>query len=65
MRETPNFGRSNELSVWFLLALCVRKMELLSARRSEFDQEQRVWRLLPSRTKMKSAIDIPLALERG
>ena len=61
MRETPNFGRTNELSVWLLLALCVRKMELLSARWSEFDLEQRVWRLLPSRTKMKSAIDIPLA----
>jgi integrase len=61
MRDTPNFGRTNELSVWLLLALCVRKMELLSARWSEFDLEQRVWRLLPSRTKMKSAIDIPLA----
>ena len=32
MRETPNFGRENELAVWLLLALCVRKMELLSAR---------------------------------
>lgn len=32
MRTTPNFGRENELSVWLLLALCVRKMELLSAR---------------------------------
>jgi hypothetical protein len=29
MRETENFGRINELSVWLLLALCVRKMELL------------------------------------
>lgn len=32
MRETPNFGRVNELAVWLLLALCVRKMELLSAK---------------------------------
>ena len=39
VRELPNFGRSNELSVWFLLALCVRKMELISARWSVFDQE--------------------------
>ena len=31
MRTTPNFGRENELSVLLLLALCVRKMELLSA----------------------------------
>ena len=61
MRETPNFGRQNELSVWLLLALCVRKMELLSARWTEFDLEKRVWKLQPSRTKMNSAIDIPLA----
>ncbi len=32
MQTTENFGRENELSVWLLLALCVRKMELLSAR---------------------------------
>jgi len=61
MRETPNFGRQNELPVWLLLALCVRKMELLSARWTEFDLEKRVWKLQPSRTKMNSAIDIPLA----
>lgn len=61
MRETPNFGRLNELAVWLLLALCVRKMELLSAKWSEFDLEKGLWILQPSRTKMKSAIDIPLA----
>ena len=32
MKRTQNFGRENELAVWLLLALCVRKMELLSAR---------------------------------
>lgn len=61
MRETPNFGRPNELAVWLLLALCVRKMELLSAKWSEFNLEQGVWMLRPSRTKMNLAIDIPLA----
>jgi len=61
MRETPNFGRLNELAVWLLLALCVRKMELLSSKWSEFDLDKGVWLLRPSRTKMKSAIDIPLA----
>ncbi|WP_428422837.1 tyrosine-type recombinase/integrase [Methylibium sp.] len=61
MRETPNFGRLNELAVWLLLALCVRKMELLSSKWSEFDLDNGVWLLRPSRTKMKSAIDIPLA----
>ncbi|WP_298438731.1 DUF4102 domain-containing protein [Ottowia sp.] len=48
MRETPNFGRINELAVWLLLALCVRKMELLSARVTDFDLERGVWRLLGS-----------------
>lgn len=61
MRETPNFGRLNELAVWLLLALCVRKMELLSAKWSEFDLDQGVWLLHPSRTKTNAAIDIPLA----
>jgi hypothetical protein len=31
MKATPNFGRADELAIWLLLALCVRKMELLSA----------------------------------
>ncbi len=61
MKATPNFGRPNELGIWLLLALCVRKMALLSATWSEFDLEAAVWRLRPSRTKTQSAIDIPLA----
>jgi integrase len=61
MRSTPNFGRPNELAVWLLLALCVRKMELLSAQWSEFDLPNGVWMLMPSRTKTNSAICIPLA----
>jgi len=40
MQTTPNFGRENELSVWLLLALCVRKMELLSARWDAFVTSQ-------------------------
>lgn len=31
MRTTPNYGHENELAVWLLLTLCVRKTELLSA----------------------------------
>ena len=61
MQNTLNFGRQNELAVWLLLALCVRKMELLSARWAEFDLERGVWSLHPSRTKMNQSIDIPLA----
>ena len=45
MRETPNFGRLNELALWLLLALCVRKMELLSAQWAEFDLDKGVWLL--------------------
>lgn len=60
MRSTPNFGRQNELAVWLLLALCVRKMELLSAKWSEFDLPNAVWMLMPSRTKTNAAIRIPL-----
>ena len=62
MHDTPNFGRANELAVWLLLALCVRKMELLSAKWSEFDLDKGIWLLRPTRTKMKAAIDIPLSL---
>lgn len=61
MRESERFGRVNELSVWLLLALCVRKMELLSAKWEEFDLERGVWSLHPSRTKKGQPIDIPLA----
>ncbi|MCB1980921.1 MAG: tyrosine-type recombinase/integrase [Rhodoferax sp.] len=61
MRQTASFGRINELSVWLLLALCVRKMELLSAHWSEFDLASGVWHLRPSRTKTTASIDIPLA----
>jgi len=61
MHETTSFGRQNELAVWLLLALCVRKMELLSAKWEEFDLQQGIWSLKPSRTKMKLSIEIPLA----
>lgn len=61
MRRTPNFGRENELAVWLLLALCVRKMELLSARWEAFDLEAGVWTLDRDNTKTRAAIRIPLA----
>jgi integrase len=61
MRRSPTFGRINELSVWLLLALCVRKMELLSARRQDFDLEARVWRLASSKTKTGVGTVIPLS----
>ena len=61
MRDTPNFGRVNELAVWLLLALCVRKMELLSAKRADFDLTKGIWNLHRNRTKTGVAIEIPLA----
>lgn len=61
MKETPNFGRENELAVWLLLALCVRKMELLSARWDAFDLDAGVWTLARENTKTRSSIRIPLA----
>jgi integrase len=61
MRETVIFGRANELAVWLLLALCVRKMELLSAKCADFDLRSGLWKLESNRTKTKSCIEIPLA----
>lgn len=61
MRTTSNFGRQNELAVWLLLALCVRKMELLSARWDAFDLEAGIWTLAKESTKTRASIRIPLA----
>ena len=61
MRATPNFGRENELAVWLLLALCVRKMELLSARWDAFDLDSGIWTVDKEYTKTRSSIRIPLA----
>jgi integrase len=61
MRTTPNFGRENELIIWLLLALYVRKMELLSARWDAFDLEAGIWTLARESTKTRSAIRIPLS----
>jgi integrase len=60
MRTTPNFGRENELVVWLLLALCVRKMELLSARWDAFDLDAGAWTLARESTKTRFSIRIPL-----
>jgi integrase len=66
IRATPNFGDNNLLAIKLLLALCVRKGELLGARWSEFDLDGgthagAIWHLPGSRTKMGESLDIPLA----
>lgn len=56
------FGELNYLVVKLLLALGVRKCELIQATWEEFDLEDPcpVWRLPASRSKTKRAIRIPL-----
>jgi integrase len=66
IRETPSFGEDNLLAIRLVLALCVRKGELLGARWMEFDldgatQAGAVWHLPASRTKMGESLNIPLA----
>jgi integrase len=68
VRETPSFGPANALALKLLLALCVRKGELLGARWEEFDlggstTQGAVWHLPASRTKTATALDIPLVPE--
>lgn len=66
IRETPSFGEDNLLAIKLLLALCVRKGELLGARWTEFDLDGlntngAVWHLPGSRTKTGEGLAIPLA----
>jgi integrase len=62
IRETgASFGRDNDLAVKLLLALGVRKMELLAAKWQEFDLDAGIWHLTGERTKTGKTIDIPLA----
>jgi integrase len=68
IRETPSFGEDNFLAIKLLLALCVRKGELLGARWEEFDLEAlspsgAVWHLPAARTKTGEGLDVPLAPE--
>ncbi len=59
LRESPSFGGANLLAVKLLLALGVRKGELLGAQWSEFDLDSAAptWRLPASRTKTGEALD--------
>lgn len=60
MKNTPNFGRQNAIAVNLLLMLCVRKMELLSAKWSDFNLEQGLW-LLNADNKTGKELAIPLS----
>jgi len=65
LRDSPSFGGTNLLTVKLLLALGVRKGELLGAKWSEFDLDGAtnlgpVWRLPAMRTKTAAPLSIPL-----
>lgn len=65
LRDSPSFGGTNLLTIKLLLALGVRKGELLRAKWSEFDLNGTtdagpVWRLPASRTKTAAPLAIPL-----
>jgi integrase len=65
IREAPSFGTDNGVALKLLLALCVRKGELLGARWEEFDLDGQtplgaVWHLPAARTKTGAPLDIPL-----
>lgn len=55
------FSRDNQIAVMLLLALGVRKMELLAARWEEFDLEAGIWKLSADCSKTGTGQEIPLA----
>jgi integrase len=66
LRDDLSFGGTNLLTIKLLLALGVRKGELLGAKWSEFDLDGAtdlgpVWRLPARRTKTAAPQSIPLA----
>jgi len=66
LRDSPSFCGTNLLTIKLLLALGVRKGELLGAKWSEFDLDGAtdlgpVWRLPAKRTKTSAPLSIPLA----
>lgn len=68
IRETPGFGEDNLLAIKLLLALCVRKGELLGARWDEFglnalSPSGAVWHLPAARTKTGEGLELPLIPE--
>ncbi len=61
MQKTANLGRENFLTFMLLLALCVRKGELVGAQWVEFELDAGIWHLPGTRTKTSTGLDIPLA----
>ena len=61
MKKAKGFSVENDLCIKLLLALAVRKSELIGALWKEFDLEAGVWHLPAIRTKTEAAISIPLS----
>src|SRR5574343_258630 len=61
MRDTPNFPAYSAAALKLLLALGVRKMELLTATWDQFDLKAGEWHLPKEQTKTEEAIRIPLS----
>jgi integrase len=61
MRTAKGFSIENDISIKLLLALAVRKGELIGARWCEFDLDEGLWHLPEARTKTSTAITIPLS----
>lgn len=61
MRQTQGLGDQNYHTLKLLLLLAVRKQKLTTARVSEFDVEECLWRLPTTHSKTKVAITIPLS----
>ncbi len=61
MKTAKGFSVENDISMKLLLALAVRKGELIGARWVEFDLDAGVWHLPEVRTKTSAAITIPLS----
>lgn len=60
MKTAKGFSVENNLCIKLLLALAVRKGELIGASWAEFDLEAGMWHLPAIRTKTEAAITIPL-----
>ena len=58
--ESDSFTRENYLACGLLVLLGVRKGELTEAKWTEFELNEKVWRLPKERSKSNVAIDIPL-----
>lgn len=61
MKTAKGFSVENEISIKLLLALAVRKGELIGAKWNEFNLEEGLWHLPEARTKTSAAITIPLS----